>query len=46
MLLKRLEKVGAEMSLSVLAYNIKRVVNVVGLKELTLAVRQIPHPIQ
>jgi hypothetical protein len=46
MLLKRLEKVGAEMSLSVLAYNIKRVVNVVGLKELTLAVRQISHPIQ
>jgi hypothetical protein len=34
------------MSLSILAYNIKRVINVVGLKELTLALRQIPDPIQ
>jgi transposase len=34
MLLKGLEKVSAEASLSVLAYNIKRVINIVGLKEL------------
>ena len=34
MLLKGLEKVSAEVSLSVLAYNIKRVINIVGLKEL------------
>lgn len=34
MLLKGLEKVSAEVSLSVLAYNIKRVLNIVGLREL------------
>lgn len=34
MLLKGLEKVGGEASLSVLACNIKRVINIVGLKEL------------
>jgi len=34
MLLKGLEKVSAEASLSVLAYNIKRVINIVGLREL------------
>ena len=34
LLLKGLEKVSAEASLSVLAYNIKRVINIVGLKEL------------
>jgi len=38
MLLKGLEKVGGEASLSVLAYNIKRVINIVGLKELIGAV--------
>jgi transposase len=38
MLLKGLEKVGAESSISVLAYNIKRVINIVGLKELVGAV--------
>jgi len=27
-----IEKVGAEISLSVLAYNIKRIINIVGLK--------------
>jgi hypothetical protein len=38
MLLRGLEKVGGEASLSVLAYNIKRVINIVGLKELIGAV--------
>ena len=39
MLLKGMEKVGAEASLSVLAYNIKRAINVVGLKGLIRVVR-------
>jgi len=30
--MKGMEKVGAEIGLSVLAYNIKRVINIVGLK--------------
>ena len=38
MLLKGLEKVGAEVSLTVLAYNIKRAINIVGLKGLIAAV--------
>ena len=37
-LLRGLEKVGAEMSLSVLAYNLKRVINILGVKELIKAV--------
>jgi hypothetical protein len=38
MLLKGLEKVSAEISLTVLAYNIKRVINIIGLKGLIAAV--------
>jgi hypothetical protein len=37
-LLRGIEKVGAEMSLSVLAYNMKRVINILGVKELIKAV--------
>lgn len=37
-LLRGLEKVGAEMSLSVLTYNMKRVINILGVKELIKAV--------
>lgn len=37
-LLRGLEKVGAEVSLSVLAYNMKRVINILGVKELIKAV--------
>lgn len=37
MLLKGLNKVGAEISLTVLAYNIKRVINIIGMKELMIA---------
>lgn len=37
-LLRGIEKVGAEMSLSVLAYNMKRVINILGVKELIQAV--------
>jgi hypothetical protein len=33
-----LEKVRAEMSLTVLAYNLKRVINIVGVSKLLLAV--------
>ena len=38
MLLKGLEKAGAEVSLTILAYNIKRVINIIGLKGLIAAV--------
>lgn len=38
LLLKGLKKVAAEISLTVLAYNMKRVINIVGLKELVEAV--------
>lgn len=34
LLLKRLHKVGAEVSLTMLAYDITRVINIVGLKKL------------
>lgn len=37
MLMKGIEKVAGEISLSILAYNIKRVINIVGLKGLILA---------
>lgn len=37
-LLRGLEKVSAEMSLSVLTYNLKRVINILGVKELVNAV--------
>ena len=39
MLMRGLEKVGAEISLTVLAYNIKRVINIVGLDRLSGMVR-------
>jgi len=38
MLLRGLKKVNAEISLSFLAYNIKRVVNIVGVKNLIAAI--------
>ena len=38
MLLKGLEKAGTEVSLTILAYNIKRVINIIGLKGLIAAV--------
>ena len=38
MLMKGLKRVGAEMSLTILAYNIKRVINIVGLKGLIASV--------
>lgn len=38
MLMRGIEKVGVEMSLSILAYNIRRVINIVGLKGLIVAV--------
>ncbi|MDI6886286.1 MAG: IS1182 family transposase [archaeon] len=38
MLMRGIEKVGAEISLSVLAYNMKRVINIVGLRGLIAAV--------
>lgn len=34
MLMKGIEKVGAEISLTMLAYDITRVINIVGLKKL------------
>ncbi|MDQ3173293.1 MAG: transposase, partial [Acidobacteriota bacterium] len=37
-LMKGLKKVGAEMSLTVLSYNIKRVVNIIGVKQMIAAV--------
>jgi hypothetical protein len=36
--MKGLNKVGAEMSLTVLSYNIKRVVNIIGVKQMIAAV--------
>ena len=36
--MRGLEKVGAEMSLSVLAYNLMRVITILGVKELVKAV--------
>ena len=38
MLMRGIEKVAGEMSLSILAYNIRRVMNIVGLKGLIFAV--------
>ena len=37
-LMRGLNKVGAEMSLTVLSYNIKRVINIIGVKKMTEAV--------
>ena len=37
MLMRGIEKVAGEISLSILAYNIKRVINIMGLKGLILA---------
>ncbi len=37
-LMKGLNKVGAEMSLTVLSYNIKRVINLIGVKKMIEAV--------
>ena len=37
-LMKGLNKVGAEMSLTVLSYNIKRVINIIGVKKMIDAV--------
>jgi hypothetical protein len=42
-LMKTLPKVAAEMALSVLAYNLTRVMNVVGVKPLMAAIRVWPH---
>ena len=48
-LTKTLPKVAAEMALSVLAYNLTRVMNIVGIKPLTAAIiapaSSIPHRI-
>jgi hypothetical protein len=38
-LMKTLPKVAAEMALSVLAYNLTRVMNIVGIKPLIVAIR-------
>jgi len=43
LLLKGLRKVGGEASLSVLAYNLKRAINVVGVKRLVSSIRQNPY---
>jgi hypothetical protein len=40
LLLKGLRKVGGEASLSVLAYNLKRTINIVGVKRLISSIRQ------
>jgi hypothetical protein len=37
-LMKGLHKVGAEMSLTVLSYNVKRVINIIGVKKMIEAV--------
>ena len=37
-LMRGLNKVGAEMSLTVLSYNIKRVINILGVKKMIAAV--------
>jgi hypothetical protein len=39
MLMKGIKRVGAEMSLTILAYNATRVINIVGLKELIASLR-------
>ena len=39
MLMKGIKKVGAEMSLTILAYNVTRVINIIGLKELIAFLR-------
>jgi len=40
MLTRGIEKVGAEISLSILAYNIKRTINIVGVRKLITHLRQ------
>jgi len=42
MLTRGIEKVGAEISLSILAYNIKRTINIVGVRKLITYLRQKP----
>ena len=37
--MKTIKRVGAEMSLHVLAYNLKRVINILGTKQLIEAIR-------
>ena len=37
-LMKGLNKVGAEMSLTILSYNLKRVINIIGVKKMIEAV--------
>jgi hypothetical protein len=43
LLLKGLRKVRGETSLSVLAYNLKRTINIVGVKRLVSSIRQNPY---
>ena len=45
MLMKGIKKVGAEMSLTILAYNVKRVINIIGLKELIASLRCYSVPL-
>ncbi len=40
MLTRGIEKVGAEISLSILAYNIKRTINIIGIRKLITYLRQ------
>jgi hypothetical protein len=37
--MKGIKRVGAEMSLTILAYNVTKVINIVGLKELIASLR-------
>ena len=39
MLMKGIKRVGAEMSLTILAYNVTRVINIIGLKKLIAPLR-------
>ncbi len=41
-LMKTQDRVGTEMSLHVLAYNLKRVINIMGVKSLIEAIRELP----
>lgn len=40
-LMKRLKNVGTEMSLQVLAYNLRRVLNILGIEEMMSAIRMV-----
>src|SRR3546814_14288397 len=44
-LMRTLEKVKTEMSLQVLAYNMKRMINIFGVTPLLKAIAVSPHPI-